>query len=595
MNHPVATSRSRRPRFEPLESRHVLAAVVVTNNLDTVNGDVTNVAALLAAGGDGGDGISIREAIEATNNTPGADDITFDFGVDGPVTILLTEGELQITDSLSITGDGAELLTIDAGQMSRLLHVEGTDGEELHSDLAVNRMTLRNGNIEFLGTQTREELAILPYAGGAIRFFSTGMLTLDELSILENSTSGEFQPGGAVFSLNGDMRIHSTSFIGNSTSGLASSGGAILSVYGQVAVVDSLFQNNRASGSGSEGGCMRSVGQLNIENSTLSNNYSNGNGGCLSHYGSATLLNTTLTDNRSLGRGGGIDNLEKYLGAELTIRNSIIAGNWAAADPHRQDLNVATSNIDYSVIGVTPSNVDESTGVGNLLNVDPLLGPLADNGGPTLTHALLPGSPAIDAGDPAIQFDPDEFDQRGPGFFRVADGNFPDDIVIDIGAYESQSIPIDFPLGDYNHDGIADSGDYVLWRDTLGSQVETGTGADGVADGVIDSLDYDFWRSHFGNTQVVFDSPAAVEAAFAGYLSPAAESDDDEVVAGEVDSGGGGALQVELLLASETPREDASDTRNGDGVKSPASPWGGVASEGLALFDLDSGGQKPGS
>ena len=69
------------------------------------------------------------------------------------------------------------------------------------------------------------------------------------------------------------------------------------------------------------------------------------------------------------------------------------------------------------------------TGPGDQINTDPLLGPLQDNGGPTYTHALLPGSPAIDAGDP--NFTPPPFyDQRGPGFDRVVNGR------IDIGSFE---------------------------------------------------------------------------------------------------------------------------------------------------------------
>ena len=83
-------------RLEPLEPRHLLATVTVTNNLDTVNGDVSSIAALELTPGD--DGISIREAIEAANNTTGADEILFDInnngGHDGPETILLTGSEL---------------------------------------------------------------------------------------------------------------------------------------------------------------------------------------------------------------------------------------------------------------------------------------------------------------------------------------------------------------------------------------------------------------------------------------------------------------------------------------------------------------------
>src|SRR5206468_10890849 len=72
------------------------------------------------------------------------------------------------------------------------------------------------------------------------------------------------------------------------------------------------------------------------------------------------------------------------------------------------------------------------TGPGDLLNVDPMLGPLQDNGGPTFTHELLTGSPGIDTGDPSFTPPPD-YDQRGPGFDRVVNGR------IDIGAFEVQA------------------------------------------------------------------------------------------------------------------------------------------------------------
>ncbi len=74
-------------------------------------------------------------------------------------------------------------------------------------------------------------------------------------------------------------------------------------------------------------------------------------------------------------------------------------------------------------------------GPGDQINTDPMLGPLQDNGGPTFTHALLPGSPAIDAGDPNFVGPPD-YDQRGPGYDRVRNGR------IDIGSFEVQATPI---------------------------------------------------------------------------------------------------------------------------------------------------------
>jgi hypothetical protein len=91
---------------------------------------------------------------------------------------------------------------------------------------------------------------------------------------------------------------------------------------------------------------------------------------------------------------------------------------------------------DYNLIGDGSGMTGLSNGVsGNLVGsadnpIDPLLGPLADNGGPTLTHALLPGSPAIDAGNNAYATD---WDQRGPGYPRIVNG------IIDIGAFEVQA------------------------------------------------------------------------------------------------------------------------------------------------------------
>ena len=133
-----------------------------------------------------------------------------------------------------------------------------------------------------------------------------------------------------------------------------------------------------------------------------------------------------------------------------------------------------------------------------------MLGPLAYNGGPVfvdgspmLTRALLPGSPAIDAGDPAAVPGTNgvpEFDQRGRPWSRVEGGR------IDMGAVESQANPLP---GDYNFNGVVDAADYSVWRDTVGSTNDLradGSGAAaGVPDGVVDELDYDFWKANFGN------------------------------------------------------------------------------------------------
>jgi hypothetical protein len=127
---------------------------------------------------------------------------------------------------------------------------------------------------------------------------------------------------------------------------------------------------------------------------------------------------------------------------------------------------------------------------------NPQLGSLANNGGPTMTHAPLAGSPAINAGDPSIVFNPAEHDQRGAPFVRVSGGR------IDIGAFEVQPIIVPPDLfGDYNLNGVVDAADYLVWRKTLGgTNVPAYSGADGDGDTTIDQDDYVVWRAHFGQT-----------------------------------------------------------------------------------------------
>ena len=100
---------------EPLENRRMLAVMTVDTELDVIDFD--------------DDVTSLREAIFATNILPGADEIVFDFGHDGPAIIRIERGELEITEALAIAGDEPELLTIDAQENSRILNITATTGE----------------------------------------------------------------------------------------------------------------------------------------------------------------------------------------------------------------------------------------------------------------------------------------------------------------------------------------------------------------------------------------------------------------------------------------------------------------------------------
>ena len=135
-----------------------------------------------------------------------------------------------------------------------------------------------------------------------------------------------------------------------------------------------------------------------------------------------TLVQSTVTANHAdhpTATAGGIWN--GY--PPIEISGSIVAGNTAGGGIPDLLPGTGALTVNYSVIG---TGISPTSGANNVSTDTPLLGPLADNGGHTFTHALLPGSPAIDAGDPS--FDPNAFnpplvnDQRGVGFDRIADG-----------------------------------------------------------------------------------------------------------------------------------------------------------------------------
>lgn len=619
----------------------MLATITVGNTLDIVNGDTSSIAALLAKPGD--DGISLREAIEATNSTAGADTIDFDVSLFSTSQIITLENDqFWIRDSLAIQGPGPDRLTLDAGDGIDGIFGTGDghriflihdDNRETQSDVILEGLTLTGGDAgaggDFNGLSggaidSTEHLVLknssvinnsagdarenswINYGGdgGGIHSFEGDVTLID--SVLKNNRAGNGAyvhsgenggsggSGGGLYSWRGSVSIIRSIVSGNTAGdggggqyigrrGTGGGGGGIASQWGSVTISESIISDNRAGNSGEAldnrilegnggngGGVELHHGSLLVETSTVSNNVAgdggvggngggvrgfssnlsfikstiSGNvsgfgtypnlpvagggygGGIYSRHGQVSLESTTLTKNHAKRSGGGIAGTD-YVGTTLTSQNAIIAANTdTGGNPNFRLNSTSLLRVDHSVIGhTTGSMIDSSTGVGNQINSDPLLAPLADNGGPTPTHALLPGSPALDAGDPNITFSASEFDQRGNGFFRVADGG--SGLRIDIGAYESQGIP-NLPAGDYNGDGIADAADYTLWRKTLGSI--TDLRADGNGNNLVDEADFKFWRSNYGNTTVT-TTPLSVatdpesesiasDAAFALFTSP---------------------------------------------------------------------------
>jgi hypothetical protein len=233
-----------------------------------------------------------------------------------------------------------------------------------------------------------------PSYGGGI-FNDHGTLTVTGSTLSGNSAIA----GGGIFNDYGTLTVTGSTLSGNSAS---YSGGGIYGHFGMLTVSNSTLSGNSAY----YGGGICSFGTLTVSNSTLYGNSAYYGGGIFTNYTlPVTLTNVTISANRANTDGGGL-----VVGSgSPVLHNTLIAGNFRGAPGTTpDDVNGAlNSGGDYNLIGDGTGMTGLSNGVnGNLVGsaavpIDPLLGPLQDNGGPTKTHALLAGSPALNAGNPA--------------------------------------------------------------------------------------------------------------------------------------------------------------------------------------------------
>ena len=359
----------------------------------------------------------------------------------------------------------------------------------------------RNGDVTLTNSTVSGNSTHGDYAGGGGIFARNGDVTLTESTVSGNSTYGRGAGGGGIFAYDGDVTLTESTVSGNSTYGDVAHGGGIYAHDGDVTLTNSTVSSNTSS-AGAAG--IHAKEDVTLAHSTIENN-AGPSGGVLIR-GDATVLQSTISDNAGytgislFGLNASIlhstisnNNRGIFIdaGTNLTLSHTIVANN--ALDLAGDPVSLAEFNL---VESADPGNGVVDGVEGNQVGVDPMLGPLADNGGPTLTHALLPGSPALDAGDPT--FTPNMFvppldhDQRSSPFVRVAGGR------VDIGSLELQNV---VPDGDFNDDGVYD----CLDIDALIAEIAASThnaGFDLTADGLVNLADRDAWLAEAGEVNL---------------------------------------------------------------------------------------------
>ncbi|HPO13124.1 MAG TPA: DUF5011 domain-containing protein, partial [Candidatus Hydrogenedentes bacterium] len=423
----------------------VSAATFVVNNL----GDAPD-----AHPGDGiaatsGGVATLRAAIEEASFAVDSDEITFDPAIFSSEQTINLGSRIRPNYTITITGPGADLLTIsgqDACQIFRIY--EGATITMTGLTLAHGYATLASGDYAGGAIYTEDDATVHisecsfennygEFEGGAC--LVTGIIDFNFCAFSNNTTNTS---GGAIFFPNNTIAtLYYCSFSSNSAP--FNAGGGIAVSESDIYIYGSLFANNTAS----EGGGITFYGtkSMTISNCTILGNIVEGYGGGIATFGPTLMSNCTVISNEAntvqYGLTGGGIFLDPT--GSLQIGNTIVSGN-SDNDTTGQDVSGTVTSLGGNLIGIGDGSIG-FTGTNDQVGttaspIDAKLGPLQDNGGPTLTCMPQADSPAINAGLNALitnpPFDgPPFYDQRGPDFVRIYDD------VVDIGAVERQLPP----------------------------------------------------------------------------------------------------------------------------------------------------------
>jgi hypothetical protein len=320
---------------------------------------------------------------------------------------------------------------LDARQGGRVAYLTGGSGAYVTLENLTVRGGYTNNNgggiyddnapLTLSNAIVRDNVANGGWGGGVCVYTTSATLNVNGGQILSNTADG----GGGVHLMYGSATLSGTQILNN----LADGGGGLGNSNGTLTVVNSTLSGN---GVDIWGGGIYNAGTLTITNSTVSGNHESDpsyGGGAFAQYGSATIVNCTVVSNTAATASrSGI----WLLDGTLNIQNSIVAHNGVTN-------NVQIDGGTFTSLGYNLTNSGAGTpftATTDLTNTNPLLGPLQDNGGATWTHALLPGSPAIDriplgVNGCGTSLTTDQRGQPRPGTFTH---------LCDVGAYEAQGI-----------------------------------------------------------------------------------------------------------------------------------------------------------